>query len=194
MIRKIFVLFIFFYIYALVRYQVGMELWEFWDYIYTINKALAWLAGTLLGMTLFKDEVLNKYKLTRKTLGVSGYFLAIFHITLSFCLLSPTYYSSFFENGILNGNGYTNIVIGVLSFSFFSLALFGSIQWLPSTYIRFGKIGVILNFMHVFNIGFLHWFPINEWLLFMPPITLIFILELLLIFGLRYLFLNKVKN
>lgn len=185
MTKKIIILFALFYSYAVIRYQFGKNLWELSDYFYTLNKAIAWLAGTLVCLTLLSQRQLDSFMLSRKGIGLTGYFLALIHITSSFILLSPCYFPTFYNNHELSLFGWISISFGILTGFFFTLAFLGSINLIHPSNIKFGKLGILCNFLHVFNIGFLKWFPMQEWTFYMPPITLLFVIEVLVVLFVR---------
>ncbi len=179
------------YLYAIVRYQFGKGLWEGMDYIFTLNKSLSWTGGTCIAITLLPPFFLKKYELSRKFLGSFGYSMILFHCLFSFLLLSPNYYPSFYDEYTLNSHGWTNITFGILSLICFSMALLASLQIVAKRFLIFGKFGLIFNFLHVLNIGVLKWLPIDNWVLLMPPITLLYVLELTIIYLIRRRLLTK---
>jgi hypothetical protein len=191
MFKKVILFFLLTYTYAILRYQLGKDLWGWYDYFFSLNKSISWTAGTMLALTLISDKNLEIINMKRKDLGVLGYLLALIHIIFSISLLNPQYYPSFYTHNVINVNGWISISLGIASISFFSLALMGSLSILKQSFIKLGKWGIVVNFLHVVNIGFLKWFPISDWSMNLPPITLLFSIELILIFVIRLLIMKK---
>ena len=181
--KLIAVLFFSFYSYAIIRYHFGKELIGFTETFFVVNKALAWTAGTLFLLTLLPQFQLDKFKLKRRQLGTTGYCFAIVHISLIFLILNPELYPKFYSNSELNYDGYLTISLGICSLLLFSLPLYASLQKrekLQYLY-RFGRFGIYLNILHVTSIGATGWVTPTNWPYFMPPITLIFIVQAALI-------------
>ena len=185
MYKILFCIFGLFYLYAIVRYQLGKEMWEGMDYLYAINKAIAWTGGTCIALTLLPENSLQHWTSSRKQWGIVGYSFAAIHILFSFILLSPTYFPSFYDRQILSPDGWINVLLGIISFFCFSLAFLASLGALKKYYLKCAKWGLLLNLLHVVNIGVLKWWPMDNWVLYLPPITLLYTLELAVVFLVR---------
>ena len=184
------VLFIVLYSYAAIRYHFGKEL-GLSALLYVFNKAVAWWCASVLLLSLFSVNKLQKLGLSKRATGLCGYAVALCHILLTIFILSPTFYPRFYSGGILNMHGWISITLGILSILLFSFPLLATVQdKSQSWYYTLGRYGIILNISHVFSIGFLTWFPLTDWPMYLPPITLIFVFQGLLVLLSRHLKFN----
>lgn len=186
---RMFLIFIVCYTYAIIRYHFGKHLEEWIHFPYVINKAISWTAGTFMVLTLIPNERLMCYSISRRTLGLRGYFLAVIHIVTNVLLLNPDLHPSFFTDQKINASGWTYISFGATSFILFSLPLYASFKNFPAKDIRykFGKLGILLLMLHVASLGLKNWFFPETWPMMMPPITLLFLAFCLVIILLKYL-------
>lgn len=186
---RMFLIFIVCYTYAIIRYHFGKHLVEWNHFPYVMNKAISWTAGTVMVLTLIPNERLIRFSISRRTLGLGGYFLAVIHIAINLLLLSPDLYPSFFTDQTINAYGWTYISFGATSFILFSLPLYASLKNYPSKDFRykFGKLGILLLMLHVASLGLKNWFLPKNWPMMMPPITLLFIIFCLVILLFKYL-------
>ncbi len=181
------VLFLFLYSYAAIRYHIGKELGPT-AFLFVFNKALAWWCASVLLLSLLPLDKLKRFSLTKRATGLFGYTVALIHVFVTFYILSPVYYPKFFTLGELNIHGWTSISIGFLSLFFFSFPLFATWKnYTTHQFFKLGRLGVLLNISHVFSIGFDTWFPADTWPYHLPPITLIFVIQALLIIVYRYI-------
>jgi len=191
--KSILFIFISFYIYAIIRYHFGKELFEWYHYPFVLNKAFAWTGGTLLVLTLLPNSILNHYSFSKKWLGNTGYSFSMIHIPLNFLLLSPNLFPKFYNGQFINSYGWLCISIGVLSMLLFSIPLIA--KWINGTFynkkFNFGLWGNLVLFFHVFSLGITGWIDPSKWPLSMPPITLIFCAFSLIIFSYRFVFSNR---
>ncbi len=158
-----------------------------------LNKAIAWLAGTLLMLSLLRQNFWNRFSLSRRTLGTTGYWFAVIHIFSGVILLDSTFYPKFYNHGCISYFGWNYISIGILSILFFSIPLYASLKKEPhgSKLYHFGHYGILMNLVHVFMIGFSGWLEPESWPLYFPPITLIFVTQILSVFIFRTIFLKN---
>jgi hypothetical protein len=179
--KLIFILFFIFYGYAVVRYHLGKEMIGWKAFFVVLNKAIAWLAGTLLMLSLLRQNFWNRFNLNRRTLGTTGYWFAIVHILSAIILLDSTFYPKFYDRGSIGYMGWNYIATGALSILFFSIPLYASVKNKPeaSNLYHFGRYGILMNLVHVFMIGFKGWLEPTSWPLAMPPITLIFVTQII---------------
>ena len=171
---KALLLFCALYSYAHLRYHVGKAI-PLSEWMFVLNKSIAWTGGILLGLSLFKYEGEN----IRKSLGNIGYLFASLHIFLDLILMSPEHYPSFYSFGQLDEHACISITLGVTSFICFTTACLGSISKNYKYLLRFGRIGILISLLHVTMIGKKGWFTPNSWPFYMPPITLLFVLAIL---------------
>jgi DMSO/TMAO reductase YedYZ heme-binding membrane subunit len=184
MVRYI-ALFIALYTYAAIRYHIGQEL-EIDQFFFVLNKAVSWTAFMLLSTSILSQQTLSAFKLTRRSLGTAGYLLAICHIVFSIALLCYEKYPKFLNDGALNFLGWGIVLIGLISFSLFSIPFALSVQKRSkSKYFKLAKWGVLLILFHPLLIGWSGWFAPSKWPLYMPPITLLSVVYALFIWSLR---------
>jgi hypothetical protein len=170
---KVLILLCCLYTYAHVRYHIGKGI-PLSEWLFILNKSIAWTGGILLGLSLFKYEGKN----IRNSLGSTGYLFATIHLILDIILMSPEHYPSFYTLGQLNTHAYITITLGATSFICFSTAFIGSISKNHKYLLRFGRIGILISILHVTMIGKKGWFTPNSWPFHMPPITLLFVLTI----------------
>lgn len=182
-------IFAFCYTYAILRYHFGKNLVDWVHIPYVINKAISWTAGIFMVLTLIPNVRLMRYSLSRRTLGLGGYILAVVHIVFNVLLLHPDLYPSFFTGQKINAYGWTYISFGATAFIFFSFPLYASLKNAPSTDGRYklGKLGILILTFHVASLGLQHWFSPLTWPMMLPPITLLFVLFSIIMLFLRYL-------
>lgn len=177
MLKKIALLFLLFYSYAVLRYHVGKGLGQE-EILFVVNKAFAWTAGTCFALTLLPKKWFPSTLNYRKQFGLLGYGFSLLHITANIILINATNYPLLFEGNYLNSHGWQLIILGILTISCFSLPLIATIKKLPtgSVLYKFGKIGVLTSIIHVSIIGIHGWFTPLEWPYYLPPITLLFVI------------------
>jgi hypothetical protein len=177
MLKKIALLFLLFYSYAVLRYHVGKGLGQE-EILFVVNKAFAWTAGTCFALTLLPKKWFPSTLNYRKQFGLLGYGFSLLHITANIILINATNYPLLFEGNYLNSHGWQLIILGILTISCFSLPLIATLKKLPagSVLYKFGKIGVLTSIIHVSIIGINGWFTPLEWPYYLPPITLLFVI------------------
>ena len=165
-------LFLFFYGYAVVRYHLGKNVpWSDWYFI--LNKGFAWMGFTLVALTLLKEKTLNKISLSRRSLGLIGYFFLIAHVVSNLLLFNERHFPKLYHNGVISSSGWIAIILGIMAFVVFTLPLVATLKNFPSTskYFRLGKIGVLTSIFHPTIIGFAGWLKPGTWPYSLPPIT-----------------------
>lgn len=182
MLRLVFAFFSMMYAYAAIRYHMGKNVpWT--DWLFILNKSFAWLAFTLVSMTIIKDDFLKKYLyVSRKQLGIGGFLFALIHILITILTFSSTYYPKFYSGEVISLNGSIFIGIGVISALIYLMPFVGSLKGLAneSRIFRLGKYGIWINALHPFLIGIEGWLKPLSWPFFMPPITLLSLIGLLI--------------
>lgn len=188
MIRFTVFLFSFFYGYAVLRYHVGKSIpWNEWLFI--LNKAFAWMGFTLIALSVLKEKTLSKFKLNRRSLGMSGFLFVLYHATTVLILFNEDHYPKFYSDHSINLIGWITIVIGILSLVVFLLPFVAALKKLPNTskVFKLGKIGLVISMCHPLLIGFKDWFLPGEWPLYMPPITMLAVVVGVVVLGKRSL-------
>lgn len=188
------IVFFTFYSYAVVRYHVGKEMFGLLEFYFVLNKAFAWTAGTLLLLTILPPNYLAKYHLSRRGIGTFAYTIALIHINSSILLLSEKFYPKFYTNQFLNADGWFFIALGSCSILLFTLPLIASFKNLPSGHVlyKFGRFGILFNLAHVMAIGYSGWLKFNDWPFYLPPITLLFSINVILMLLFKKYLFNRI--
>lgn len=166
--------FLFCYAYAAIRYHVGADV-PVSEWLFILNKSLAWTAFTLIGLSVLQQHLLDRIKSNRRALGTYGFTLGLMHILITLFHLSPAYYGKLYTENALNFSGWMAITLGAVSAMIYLFPLIGALQNRPNTdrVFRLGKIGFIFSTFHPAVIGYRGWFEPNAWPLYLPPITLL---------------------
>lgn len=167
-------LFVLFYAYAIVRYHVGKDLWQPFDFVFILNKSIAWWTGTVLLFAFLSSDFLKKFNQSKKQIGNVGFTGAIVHITLNIVLLCPRYYPKFYTDGYLNAYAWTVIALGALTFIIYAIPLVIVIFKLSAVKIRWSLIACVFNLLHATFLGAQNWIKPSTWPFAFPPITLLF--------------------
>lgn len=176
-------------VYTVMRYHLaGPVPWKDF-FIFTLNKGVALSAFVLLilnfslgplknlGLKL-SESVLN----SRKSLGMTGFLLALIHVFISFLLFKKEVYGQFFmENGTLTLYAGLSMLGGILSF-----VILWAYNLSFQTYLREDKvfiklitsrnfllIAMLFGMIHVFFMGVEGWMRPNDWHGGLPPISLV---------------------
>lgn len=156
-------------LYAVIRYMVFGDVKISNAPVYIVNKALSMSSAVFLFLSAF---VLRKQNLdASKLYGLAFFQCACLHIILSLAILSPVYYPKFFEDGKMNVTGELMILFGALAaYVFFLLRRFIKETSRVKTYTRIGCLYLIA---HLIFMGIPGWFKVQSWHGYMPPISLI---------------------
>jgi len=172
--RIIFILFILFYAYAVVRYHLGKQLNS--DYfLFVFNKAIAWSAAAFLGLSLMN---FSKKLPSRKLFGLSAFGFGIIHIALSLYLGLHSNFPELYIQNSLSEKGVLVLVSGLSSIAIMTFPFLTSI-WpdkFPQKWFHYGKWALLINLFHPLIIGFSNWWTPLKWPYFLPPITLLIVL------------------
>lgn len=178
----------FFSIYAILRYIVfkGVDLANFPSYI--VNKilsisglfflAISYASGKLKALTL-KDQ--SQQIQFVKFSGLAGFSLSAMHVFISLILISPAYYPKFYSGEMMNMTGELTMIMGVFSLYCFSIPAITTIPYMQEAVgirkwqqgQRMGYLGLITALLHVVFMGFTGWVEVEKWPGYMPPISLL---------------------
>lgn len=186
MVKLTVLLFSVFYGYAVLRYHVGKGVgWD--EFLFVLNKSFAWLSLTMIALTVLKQSTLDKVNSSRRSLGNTGFFVAFIHILLTILLFNQERYPKFYLENEIDFQGWFMISIGIISSLIYAVLFAASMmnRSNDSSIFRLGKYAIVLNAVHPLLIGFQGWFSPNEWPFLLPPITLLAVMMVLLIFALR---------
>lgn len=162
--------------YAVLRYHIfkGVE----WDHfpLYISNKAIAWTALILLGVSL---TLRGRTSLAvRRICGLYGFYLGTLHALISFIVLRPNYFPKLFNEGQLTLLAESSMLAGIIGFTFMMryqfMRLEPSAKNIPANAKR--NIGVALiafTFLHTTLLGWKGWWDVSAWPGYLPPITIL---------------------
>jgi hypothetical protein len=186
--------------YAIMRYHVvGPVPWKDFPF-FILNKGIALAAFILLTFN-FGFGPMNNLGIkipagwlnARKSMGMTGFLLALIHVLMSFLLFSPSVYGKFFEaNGSLTLLAGLSMLGGTLAF----VVLWGYnmsfqthlredksfIQFITSR--KFLLWAMLLGAAHLVFMGYQGWMNPSEWHGGVPPISLVAIA----VFAIGYVF------
>ncbi len=169
--RTLVLVFLFSTIYAVLRYQVFGPVLTKDIFLYTFNKIIIFSAVLLMFFGIISPD-----KNTRNFFGKWVVLLIFIHILSSLNLLNPYYFPDFF----IKGKGFStkaNLVLlgGVLGAGLIFLRNKKYFSEHIYKYLFFSFIS-----LHLISMGFQGWISPLKWHGFMPPITLLSFLILLL--------------
>jgi hypothetical protein len=168
---RIFFIFLITVIYATARYNLFKGVpWSDWP-LYTMNKAFALSALTLLTISVMRQRSIPA-RTNASTLFMANFFATI-HIVLSLMLLSPAYYEKLFLQGKFTATASLAMMLGALIAV--AMAFGGKHQenQNPTPGIQILAILAFGAGMHAMLQGWAGWFTPLKWPGMMPPITLI---------------------
>lgn len=182
--------------YSILRYNVvGSVPWKDVP-IFILNKGVS-LAAIILLVLSFSIRPLNNLgvanlnlgKESRKIMGIAGLLMIIFHVLLSFLIFNPQYYPKFFaEDNSLSVIGNFSLLAGMASFMVLGLYhwCFGNRTKEKEVLIRIITsksflLGLLFMMgVHLFFMGYTGWFTPFKWQGWLPPISLISFVVVLL--------------
>jgi DMSO/TMAO reductase YedYZ heme-binding membrane subunit len=183
--KKIIILILIFtYSYAVIRYHVGENIpWS--EFLFVVNKAFSWSAFILISWSILPKKWFLNRNFQRKYFGIVGYIFALIHVILNIFLINinrfPQFYSS---NKNWTFEFYLFASIGLISFLIFSLIFLVSTNLVKTKnkdkIISLGLYTIVFCALHPFLIGYKNWLIINSWPFYLPPITLLSVLILIL--------------
>ncbi len=192
-IKKLILIFSFFYLYAIIRYHFGKGV-PFWEFCFVLNKSLAWFSFTLIGLSIIPQTILFNLGYERKSIGITGFFIAGVHVFLNIILINPERFPRLYsKSGSWNSDFYFIIFSGILIFILFTLVFVTSINLIKTSEvkrIKLLKIGYkafLISLLHPFFVGNETWVEPCTWPYYLPPITLLSVL-----FGLTYIGLRLI--
>jgi DMSO/TMAO reductase YedYZ heme-binding membrane subunit len=185
--------------YAITRYHlVGPVPWKDFP-MFILNKGVSLSAFILLACN-FGFGPLNNLGIkipagwlnARKSIGMTGFLLALIHALMSFMLFSPSVYGKFFvEDGTLTMLGGLSMLAGIIAFVILwgynmSFQTFlredkAFIQFITSR--KFLIVALLFGALHIIFMGYEGWLKPDGWHGGLPPVSLVAIA----IFAVSYL-------
>jgi len=175
--------------YAITRYHlVGPVPWKDFP-MFILNKGISLSAFILLACN-FGFGPLNNLGVpvpegwlnARKSIGMTGFLLALIHALMSFMLFSPSVYGKFFvEDGTLTMLGGLSMLAGIIAFVILwgynmSFQTFlredkAFIQFITSR--KFMLVALLFGALHLIFMGYEGWLNPGGWHGGMPPVSLV---------------------
>ena len=175
--------------YAITRYHlVGPVPWKDFP-MFILNKGISLSAFILLACN-FGFGPLNNLGVpvpegwlnARKSIGMTGFLLALIHALMSFMLFSPSVYGKFFvEDGTLTMLGGLSMLAGIIAFVILwgynmSFQTFlredkAFIQFITSR--KFLIVALLFGALHIIFMGYEGWLKPGGWHGSLPPISLV---------------------
>lgn len=162
-----FIIFLAYFIYAILRYNIFKGIPYSEIPMYLTNKAISWTSITQISLS-YLLSTLNKLNVKispeilgeRKFLGVSGYFMASIHILISLVYINPVFYSKFYSNtGVLTTISQLSLLFGIVSFILLRILLFNTLSPRYEKYSdkwrQFQNIGYLALFTLLLHLGFM---------------------------------------
>jgi len=172
-------------VYAILRYNIFKEVpWTDLP-IYILNKAVAL---TIIILIFYNLVSKNNKSEDSKYLWIAVFFLTILHVLLSSVILIPEYFGKFYNGNKLNLTGSISLLAGI--FAFLGFIIKGVILYQGSNktnvknnspwLIQLKYLNHLFIGVHLFVMGFLGWFTPSHWPGWLPPISLLAFLLLIL--------------
>lgn len=175
--------------YSILRYNIIGDIpWKDLS-LFILNKGISLSSIVLLSLNFSLGPLKNLgmkipefWLNARKSIGMSGFMLALLHGIFSFVLLNPNYYSSFFLNdGTLSGKGSISLLGGILSFILLWIYNISFKTFLreDKNFIKFITsrsfliYAMLFTGVHLFFMGYSGWMEPSKWQSGLPPISLI---------------------
>jgi hypothetical protein len=173
------------FFYAIVRYVVIGPVNSEEIPIFIFNKAVSWGAVTLLLLSIYATS--KNFTNTAREYGTYAYWNVVCHALLTLSILDEAHYAKLFENGKLGLFGQLSILSGVLVIVLFLYYHyhFSNTNNFTTVVKRITKVKLILliTLSHLFFLGVKGWLTPEEWYGYLPPITLIsFVIVLITLF------------
>jgi len=176
---------LFCFIYSLIRYVIVGPVDAAEIPIFILNKAVSWGAVTLLFFSIYATSK-NLNNIGRHY-GTYAYMGIIFHALLTLSILNRHYYSKLYTGEKLSLFGQLAILSGallIILFLYYNYH-FSNVNTFTTVVKRITKVKLVLIFTlaHLFFLGGKGWLTPEKWYGYLPPITLIsFIIVLITLF------------
>jgi hypothetical protein len=173
------------FIYALTRYVIVGPVSAVEIPVFIINKAVSWGAVTLLFLSIYATS--KNLTNTAKEYGTYAFGNIVCHALLTLSILNNFHFEKLFDEGKMNLFGQLSVLSGVLVMFLFLYYNyhFTNVNNFTTVLKRITKIKIILviTLVHLFFLGSRGWLTPEEWYGYLPPITLLaFIIVLIALF------------
>lgn len=166
--------------YALLRYVYFHDVTLANVPLYILNKSISWSGVILFGMSLTA-----KAKPLRRYYGTMAFATIMAHLMMSLMVLNPEYFAKFYgADGRMNGTGEFSMLMGVVGTLFLGglfCANLGSHSGEgASLRAGWGRLVMYCAAIHVAIMGYGSWLAFETWPGYLPPITLLSFISMLL--------------
>ncbi len=178
--------------YAVIRYHfAGDVAWRHFP-LFILNKATSLAAVIFVACSYLIGKIIRWHdhdkvlrQLVIKFCGLMGFFLEAVHAFFSLCLLSPSYYGKYFDDGgRLNLQGETAMTVGVVALFFLMAPAVTALPGVPKAIggwrwkrnQRAGYITLALVVVHLVVLGIKGWLAPRGWYGGIPPVSLVAVL------------------
>ncbi len=171
--QKVGTLFVFTFVYAVVRYHVFGDVSWAQAPVYVLNKSVSWLGLLLFGMSMLsREKFMRRYYGTRAVVALGG------HVVLSLMILNPSYFAKFFgDSGLMTFSAELSMLAGVIGMVFLAgLFYVNGLEKKSSTEslrIGWGRAVLWCGAVHVAAMGYAGWLAPRTWYGYLPPISLL---------------------
>ena len=187
-IRWMSLTFLFFTIYAIVRYIIFKGVDPIHFPVYIVNKVFSSVGLFFLALSYVLGKINSVKSVDKKekahwmkSAGLLGFSLSAMHVIMTLMILNPSYYPKLFDGDMLNLTGELSMLMGVLSLFFFTIPAITTIPFMQEAVglkkwqkrQRMGYFGLLTALLHVAIMGFAGCLKVSTWPGYLPPITLI---------------------
>ena len=155
--------------YACFRYLVFGEIYWIHTPTTILNKAMA--ISSVFALLVSAMAYLKDDRKAARNWGIASFQLAVYHVLLSFLVISPENYGFLYNDKQFTLQGEIIMSAGVFNLYCFTMLFFSK----PGTaHMAVFKLLITLSAgLHVFALGYKGWLKPWQWNGYMPPITLL---------------------
>lgn len=182
-----FYIFLFFLTYSILRYVLLGPVEASEIPLYISNKAFAWCSLTLILITIYARPGSPGYS----SRAITAILFLLLHLLSSLMLLNSHYYPSFFQEDALGWAAQISLLAAIIATvlllpaTLFNLIkLFGFTREHSNVQFRnLGLIIIILSMVHLVFYAYQNWFTPSKWYGYLPPISLICFIQILITYA-----------
>ena len=163
--------------YAIIRYNVfgGVDLVQI--PVYITNKAVSWSAVIFLALAAWHYQ--KQQKEASRWWGRASMHCVFLHLLLSLAVFMQPYYPKFFGPERLSLEGELLLLFGVLgTYGYWGLLRYDGRD--PRDRLLLKLMASLFVFLHLFFMGYHGWPKFREWHGYLPPISLLSALSVLI--------------
>lgn len=181
MVMRLAFILIFTTMYSIIRYCVFDTIPYSQIPVFILNKSISWTSVICLLLSAYYMSKNNQ--IYSRFWGIATLHTAFLHIIMSLAILNPEYYPKFFTDNQLNITG--NLVILSGSIAAYCYWVIGRNKMDCSGIKSAMLFSCLWIAIHLASMGWMGWLTIHKWYGYMPPISLLSFL-IVLIAGIYY--------